>query len=756
MNENLNVLLEKMTLDEKIAQLVSVKPTMLVDEQNEFSVEKSAALLRHGIGQISAVSGTLAVNPGQDAVLTNQIQAFLRDHTRLGIPAMVHEECLSGFCAKGATIFPQAIGLASTWEPELLKRMTTVIREQMRAVGAHHALAPVLDVIRDPRWGRCEETLGEDPYLVASMGIAYIQGLQGDDLRSGIAATAKHFAAHALSEGGRNCAPVHLGPRELRGIYLYPFEAAVKVARIRSVMNAYNDIDGVPCAASRDLLTGILREEWGFEGVVVSDYFAVERLISQHHTAADKKEAACQALEAGIDIELPSADCYSELAEAIQEGRIAQDTLDRAVLRVLRLKQELGLFDRSDVAADQAAAVFARPASRELSRLVAQKTIVLLKNEGGLLPLKKDLKSLAVIGPNAASFRNMLGDYNYSVTFSAAGKIQLEDTAAALETFGGVRITSILDGIRAAVSATTNIRYAPGCDLEGRSTGGIDEAVAAASQADVAVVVVGDQAGMFIDGTSGENIDRIDATLTGSQVELVQRVLDTGTPVVVVLLNGRPLIIPEISQAAPAIIEAWHPGEAGGQAVADVLFGDVNPGGKLPVSMLSAVGQTPLTYNLKPVSHKDYLETALQPVYAFGHGLSYTHFAYHNLEISPVAHEDDGSISIRFTIENIGDRTGEEVAQLYVHDVVASLTRPVKELKGFQRLALEPGETKTITFSLPLEQLSFSDQTLRRVVEPGLFEIMVGSASDDIRLQGQFEVKGMVRVTGGAARPDIQ
>lgn len=744
--ENMETLLEKMTLDEKIAQLVSVKPWMLVDEQNEFSVEKSAALLRHGMGQLSAVSGTLAVTPEQSAALTNRIQIYLRNQTRLGIPAIVHEECLSGFCTKGATIFPQAIGLASTWEPELLKTMTGVIREQMRAVGAHHALAPVLDVIRDPRWGRCEETLGEDPYLVASMGIAYIQGLQGDDLKSGIAATAKHFAAHALSEGGRNCAPVHLGPRELRDIYLYPFEAAVKAAGIRTVMNAYNDIDGVPCAASRDLLTGILREEWGFDGVVVSDYFAVERLISQHHTAADKKEAACQALEAGIDIELPFADCYSELAEAIRERKITQDTLDQAVLRVLRLKQELGLFERCEVAADQVSAVFARPASRELSRRIAQKTMVLLKNEGRLLPLKKDLKSIAVIGPNAASPRSMLGDYNYSVTFSAAGKLQLADTSASLEAFGGVRITSILDGIKNTVSAATDVRYERGVDLESGPTEGIDDAVAAARQAEVAVVVVGDQAGMFIDGTSGENIDRTDAALTGAQVELVQRVVATGTPVVVVMVNGRPLIIPEIARAAQAVLEAWHPGEEGGQAAADVLFGDVNPGGKLPVSLLSAVGQTPLTYNLKPISLKAYLEGDLKPTYAFGHGLSYTRFGYRDLEITPATSDDNSPITIRFAIENTGDRTGEEVAQLYVHDVVASLTRPVKELKGFRRLTLAPGETKLVTFSLPLEELAFYDQSLRRVVEPGLFEVMVGSASDDIRLQSQFEITGKVRV----------
>jgi beta-glucosidase len=741
MTQAIQFLLEQMTLDEKIAQLVSYKPGLLVDENNRFSIEKADQLLPHGIGQISATSGTLEITPGQAAELNNAIQAYLKEHTRLGIPAIVHEECLSGFCAREATVFPQAIGQASTWDPGLIQQMTTHIRAQMRAVGAQHALAPVLDVVRDPRWGRCEETFGEDPYLAAEIGCAYIQGLQGDDLAESIAATAKHFAAHALTEGGRNCAPVHLGMRELRDSVLYPFEKAVKRAGIRSVMNAYNEIDGVPCAASRELLTGILREEWGFDGPVVSDYFAVERLISHHHTAADKVEAAAQALEAGIEIELPNADCYPELAQAVASGRISTATLDQAVLRVLNLKQALGLFENALVAVDRVAAAYHAPAGRELSRRVAQNSIVLLKNDGNLLPLKKDLKTLAVIGPNAASCRNMLGDYNYAVTLSAALKIQIPDTQEALEAFGGARITSVLEGIRSTVSAGTEIRFARGCGLFDDSTEGIDEAVAAAQGADVAILVVGDQAGMFIDGTSGENIDRVDATLTGAQEELVRRVLATGTPVVLVLVNGRPPVL-GASGGAPAILEAWHPGEVGGQAVADVLFGDVNPAGRLPVTLLRAVGQTPLVYNLKLVSFKDYLEGPLQPFLPFGHGLSYTRFTYSGLEISA----RDGAVEVQFDLQNSGERAGDEVAQLYIHDVVASAVRPVKELKGFQRVHLAAGETRRVRFMLALDELAFHNAALQRVVEPGAFEVFVGSSSADLRLQGGFIVneKGMV------------
>jgi beta-glucosidase len=738
--QTVDELLDTMTLEEKIAQLVSVKPYMVVDENNRFSPEKAAEVLKFGIGQISALSGTLAITPEQSAELANTIQTYLKEHTRLSIPAMIHEECLSGFCAREATIFPQAIGLGSTWDPNLIQEMTTHIRAQMRAVGAHHALAPVLDVIRDPRWGRCEETMGEDPYLIAEMGCAYVRGLQGDDLKESIAATAKHFAAHALSEGGRNCAPVHLGMRELRDIYLYPFEKVVQQAKIETVMNAYHDIDGVPCAASRELLTGILRDEWGFAGPVVSDYFAVEQLISKHHVAADKKEAACQALEAGIDIELPFGDCYPELIAALREGRIDQATLDQAVRRIIQFKQDVGLFEHCLVAVDQVSAHFHRPQDHELSRRVAQKTLVLLKNDNNLLPLKKNLKTIAVIGPNADSCRNMLGDYHYNVTYSAQEKLtEMSDNVDDLEAYGGVRITSVLAGIRAAVSAGTEVRYARGCDLTGASTAGFAEAVETARAADVAVVVVGDQAGMFINGISGENIDRVDATLLGVQNELVKQIVATGTPVVLVLLNGRPLILQDALEAG-AILEAWHPGEAGGQAVADVLFGDATPGGKLPVTLLRSIGQTPLTYNLKAISQKDYLEGPLQPTFPFGHGLSYTQFAYSNLVITPERVTDETALTIRFDICNSGEREGEEVVQMYVHDVVASLVRPIKALKGFRRIKLAPGETQTVSFTLGLDELAFYNAALQRVVEPGDFEIFIGSSSADIRLQGTFAV----------------
>jgi beta-glucosidase len=745
MHAKVKELISQMTLEEKVAQLNAIPIQDLLDEMGNLSYEKASQLLSKGIGQITRIAGGLGdpakndTSPRHAAELANGIQKYLKENTRLSIPAMVHEESLSGFMADGATTFPQAIGLASTWNPDAVQAMTEVIRQQMRAVGAHQSLSPVLDVAKDPRWGRVEETFGEDPYLVACMTANYVKGLQGNDLKQGVFATLKHFAGHSFSEGGRNCAPVHLGPRELWDIFLFPFEAGIKEAGAKSVMNAYHDIDGVPCAASHELLTDILREQWGFDGIVVSDYYAIDRLRDVHRTAKDKKEAAVQALEAGIDVELPKMDCYRQpLMEALREGSISQATLDEAVARVLAAKLELGLFDDVYVDTTKVASVFDNQQQRMLSREIARQSMVLLKNEGGLLPLSKQLNSIAVIGPNADNPRNMLGDYAYMAHHSY-------NTSS-------VHIVTVLEGIKFKVSGVCQVRYAKGCDIVNPSTDGFDEAIAVAQNADVAVVVVGDNSGIFGKGTSGEQCDRADVTLPGVQPELIKAVKATGTPVVVVLVNGRAFAIKNIADIVPALVEAWHPGEEGGNAIADVLFGDYNPGGKLSVSLPCEVGQIPVNYNLKPASYINYLFTPTKPAFVFGHGLSYTRFEYSHLNISPSAIPSTGQTCVSFEVTNIGDRAGDEVVQLYIRDEVASVVRPVKELKGFKRITLQPSKRKTITFTVYADQLAFHDRDMKLVVEPGTFEVMVGGSSEDMRLRGFLEVKGRKREIAGKRR----
>jgi len=734
-------LLERMTLEEKIAQLGSVPckfdfiPHLGLLEIGKFSEEKAKQILNEGMGQITRLMGGTRdiTSPREAAKIANEIQRFLIEETRLGIPVIIHEECLSGFMAYGATAFPQAIGLASTWNPEILQNITGVIRRQMRSIGAHQGLAPVLDVARDPRWGRNEETYGEDPYLVARMGVSYVKGLQGDDLSSGIIATPKHFAAHGFSEGGRNQASVHVPPRELREVYLFPFEAAVREAGAFSLMNAYHDIDGVPCGASRELLTEVLREQWGFKGYVVSDYWAIKMLQTFHHVATDGKDAAVQALEAGIDLELPTAEYYDEpLLRAVKEEIISEATIDRAVSRILRAKFLLGLFENPYIDVAKVPEAFDSVEDRILALEAARESIVLLKNDG-ILPLSKKVKSLAIVGPNADSTRNLHGDYSY------IAHLRCEKDA--------VPTVSILQGIRNKVLPEVNMYYEKGCDISGASTDGFKEALEIAGKSEVVIAVVGENSGLSETDTSGEGRDRADLGLPGVQENLVKALHELGRPVVVVLVNGRPLSVEWIAENCSAIIEAWLPGEEGGNAVAEVLFGDYNPSGRLPVSFPRDVGQIPVNYSRRPSSLRDYVSIASNPLFPFGHGLSYTRFEYSSLAISPKKVGPAGKTMISFDVKNAGSQKGDEVAQLYIRDNVASVTRPVKELKGFKRVMLKPQEKKTITFGLSTDQLAFYDRCMRLIVEPGTFNIMVGSSSEDIRLTGSFEVVGDVKVT---------
>lgn len=753
-------LMSIMTVEEKVAQITAVWVSAVIDNARQFIPEKAAAQINNGIGHISRVGAASLLPPVQSAELANAIQRYLVEQTRLGIPAILHEESCAGYLARDATTYPQAIGLAATWEPALIEKMAVEIRKQLRVVGAHQGLAPVVDVVRDGRWGRLEETFGEDPYLISQIGIAYIRGLQGDDLKQGIAATAKHFLGYGWTEGGMNWSPAHIPERELREIFLTPFAAVIKEANVASVMPAYHEQDGIPLHSSRYLLQDVLRGEIGFEGVYSADYFAINMLMEYHHVAGDKVEAARLALEAGVDVELPGIDCYGPaLVDALKAGQIDISLVDACVARVLKLKFELGLFEQPYVDSGKVLEVYNTPEQLDLSQTLAQKSMVLLKNEGNVLPLSKSLKSLAVIGPVADNARLLQGDYHYPSHLEGMFNpdISLEAPTP------GVPVTGInwaehlpesitaLAGIQAKLTSETKVLYAKGCEAHIPDTSGIAEAVEAAKQAEVAVVLVGDKSGLSagVNSTSGESIDTAILELPGSQQELIEAVYATGTPTVVVLTTGRPYAIPWIAENIPAVVMAWFPAQRGGAAIADMLFGDVNPGGKLPVTMPRGVGQIPIYYNHKASGGRthwqgDYMDMSAKPLYPFGHGLSYTQFEYSNLQVTPEHATADTDVTIQVDVKNVGQVAGDEVVQLYVHDVVASATRPVKELKGFTRLTLQPGEQKQVTFTLSARHLAFYNREMKYVIEPGKVEVLVGSSSDDIRVSGEFEITGAV------------
>lgn len=753
--KHLESLLSQMTLEEKLAQIGSCWMYEL-QRQGELDEQKVAARLKDGIGQITRLAGATTFDPTTAAKAANYLQKFLVEQTRLGIPAIVHEECCCGAMVFGGTIFPQMLGLAATFQPDLAEAMTTAIRKQLRAIGAHQGLAPVLDVARDPRWGRVEETFGEDPTLGSHFGVSYVKGLQGEDLAEGIIATGKHFVGHSLSLGGLNCGPVHTGMNEIYNVHLAPFQAAIRDAGLASIMNSYPELDGELVAVSRRILTDLLRDRLGFDGVMVSDYEAVIMIHNYHYVAPVKSTAAALALEAGIDVELPSTVCYGDpLKAALEAGDISLDTIDLAVRRHLQKKIELGLFENPYVDEGQAVEVFETPENRALARDIARQSMVLLKNDG-TLPLQKTVRTLAVIGPNADQGRNLLGDYSYN-SMAELLKYQSPEGSAFVDidtealADRNVQVVTILEGIKSAVSAETTVLYAKGCENLGDDTTGIDEAVKAAQQADAVILALGDRAGLTVECTTGETRDSADLRLPGVQEDLAEAVIATGKPVVVVLVTGRPYAIPWLSENASAILEAWLPGEEGGTATADILFGDANPGGKLPVTFPRSVGQLPVFYSHKPSGrfsnwYVDYVSEKVTPLYPFGYGLSYTTFAYSDLSISRKQAAANQSVDVSLKVTNTGSVAGDEVVQLYIRDEYGSTPRPVKELKGYARVALQPGESTTIIFHLPVDQLAFYDNDLNLVLEPGKIMVMVGSSSEDIHLQGEFEITGEQKI----------
>jgi beta-glucosidase len=743
-------LVQHMTLDEKMAQIRSVWCHLVMENFERFSRDKAEQLLNNGIGHITRPGGSTDLHPPQVAAFVSETQRFLLENTRLGIPAIMHEECLMGYQTRDATIFPQIIGVASTWNPTTVEKMASILHDQLAMNGIGQALAPVLDIARDPRWGRVEETYGEDPCLVSVLGCAYIRGLQGKPSERQVAATAKHFVGYGLPQGGLNWSPARIPERELRETYLYPFEAAVRIAHIMSVMNGYHEIDGIPCAASHQLLTAVLRGEWGFGGIVASDYDAIRMLKEYHRVVGSLAEAGALSLEAGIDIELPSSDCFNqELREMIDHGTIPVVALDRAVSRVLRMKFQLGLFENPFPADSVTLESFDTHVHRRTAREVARESIVLLKNEEGFLPLRNDIGTIAVVGPSADSWRALLGDYSYVSIFEHR---KLFDEHLPLESIArlpnpSVSVVTVLEGIRAQVAPTARVIYAKGCSVVGSDTSGFAEAIQAARQADVVIAVVGGKSGFIKDCTAGEERDSATLLLPGVQEDLILALAETGTPVVVVVVDGRPLVLEGIVPKVRALVEAWLPGEEGGNAIADILFGAVSPGGKLPITFPAHVGQVPVFYAHKPSAGKshlwhDYTDAPHKPTFPFGFGLSYSQFEYTDLTVSPGQLAAPGAVAIGCMVSNVGNVPADEVVQFYTSDAVASVTRPVKELRGFLRIHLLPGEKQHVEFRLPTELLAFYDKHMNLVVEPGYFTVMIGSSSDDIRLSGGFEVTG--------------
>lgn len=725
-------LLSRMTLEEKIAQLTclwanrpQVNPqTDFATDRGDFSPAKAAEVMKHGIGQIARQRERKG--PREGATFANALQKWLVENTRLGIPAIFHDEILHGHMAKGSTSFPQPIALATTWDPEFITRVFTAGALETRLRGSQLVLGPNLDLARDARWGRTEETYGEDPYLTSRMAVAIVKALQGPGPgvdENHVMATAKHFAAHGQPESGTNIAPVNFSERTLREYFLPSFKAAVTEAGIAAVMPSYNEIDGVPSHANKWLLQKLLREEWGFDGLVVSDYYAIPQMMDLHHLAADKLTTAKLAIEAGVDTELPDPDSYPTLLQLVKDGQVSERAIDKAVARNLRAKFLLGLFENPYVDVERTVRVTNSAEHRALAAEAARRSITLLKNDNNLLPLNASaLRSIAVIGPNAAQVH--LGGYS-------------DDP---------LRGVSVLQGIKDKVGSKIKVNYAEGCKIT--KEGGnwfadsaklsdpaedqklIAEAVQVAKASDVALLVLGGNEDTNKEGWADNHLgDRDSLDLVGRQNDLAKAVFETGKPTIVLLINSGPLSINYIAENVPAILEGFYLGQETGVGVADVLFGDYNPGGKLTISFPRSVGQLPLYYNRKPTARRGYLFANKEPLFPFGFGLSYTTFSYSNLTVSPARIGVAGETKVSVTVTNTGKRAGDEIVQLYIRDLVSSVTRPIMELKDFRRISLAAGESKTVEFVITPDKLSFLDVNMKSVVEPGWFDIMVGTSS---------------------------
>jgi beta-glucosidase len=749
-DERVKDLLARMTLEEKAAQMMclwmekpndnSRVPKAQMPLGGEFSPEIAKQKMPHGIGQFARQREYR--NARRSAEYANAVQKWLIENTRLQIPAVFHDEILHGTMGEGATVFPVPLALASSWDIDLITRVFTVAARQTRIRGTHHVLGPNMDLAREPRWGRTEETYGEDPYLTARMVVALVKAVQGNATYQNpkigdahVIATGKHFAGHGQPENGTNIGPINLSERLLRETHFAPFEAAVKEAGLMSIMPAYHEIDGVPVHASKWMLDTLLRKEWGFQGTVVSDYYAMGELEKRHKVAATLAEAAKQSLEAGLDVELPDPSVNKTLVEQVKAGTIPESLVNQAVARILRQKFQLGLFENPYVDAEKAERMTDTAEDRALAAEAARRSIVLLKNEKNTLPLDRTkLKSVAVIGPNAA--RAHLGGYTDP---------------------NPPRTVSILDGVKNKLGNSVRVNYAEGVKItkeggnwfadpatlndEASDRKLISEAVQTAKNSDAVILVIGGNEDTNKEAWAENHLgDRDSLELVGRQNELVKAMLETGKPVVVFLINSGPLAINYVAENVPAILEGFYLGEETGTAAADVLFGDYNPGGKLAVSFPRSVGQLPIFYNRKPTARRGYLFSTTEPLFSFGFGLSYTTFSYSNLKITNPVIKPNEETTVTFNLTNTGKVRGDEVAQMYIRDDVSSVTRPIKELKDFARITIEPNETKQVSFKITPEKLAFYNREMRRVVEPGTFQIMVGGNSTNL-INQQLEVR---------------
>ncbi|WP_372348392.1 beta-glucosidase [Streptomyces sp. KL116D] len=752
-DERVRTLLAAMTRAEKLAQLGSywTKANVGSGDARVAPIEEALAArasestaIAHGIGHLTRPYGTRPLAPEEGRAELVRLQRLLTA-TRLGIPAIAHDECLTGFAAFGATVYPTPLAWAATFDTALVEQMGAAIGRDMASVGVHQGLAPVLDVVRDYRWGRVEETLGEDPYLTGLIGTAYVRGMQSQ----GVVATLKHFAGHAASRGARNHAPVSIGAREMADVILPPFEMAVRDGAVGSVMNTYTDQDGVPACADESLLTTVLRDQWGFDGTVVSDYGSIAFLQTMHRVAATEGDAARLALTAGMDVELPNTRCYGDpLAQQLDDGQVAPELLDRAVERVLRQKLRLGLLD-ADYSPEADAGLgtpvdLDSPANRTLARTLAERSVVLLANDGAALPLDAArTPAVALIGPGADDSGTFLGCYSFPnhVLPKYPGHP------------AGLALPSLREALTAELPGIT-FTYEQGCTVNGEDRSGLPAAARAAAAADLALVVVGDRSGMFGNGTSGEGCDAPNLQLPGVQAQLVEDVLATGTPVVLLVISGRPYALGGPAERCAAVVQTFMPGEEGGPALARVLSGQVCPSGKLPVQIPATPDSNPGTYLTPPLGRYSEGISVLDntPLYPFGHGLSYTTFAYEDLRIADGGRvPTDGFIEVSCLVRNTGRRAGRETVQLYYDDPVAQVARPVQQLAAFDVLDLEPGAQARVTFTVHADQTSYTKDSSgdgRRLVDPGIIRLMLGSSSADIRLRADVELTGPQRVVG--------
>lgn len=758
-------LLGRMTLEEKFAQLGCVTAAM------GFFSENRDEQLKNGIGQISVFQGSFTKEMNVEMI--NSTQEFLMNHTRLGIPAMFHIETLNGSQTAQATCYPIPMGLASTFDPEMVEKMTSNIRKELNAIRMKLALAPVMDVARDPRWGRVGETYGENPTLVSEMSVAYVKGLQGDDLKNGVAATAKHFIGYAMGEGGMNISAAHIGPRELREVYAKPFEAAIRMAGLEGVMNAYHVIDGKPVIANKEIFDDLLRGELGFSGLTISDYGSIEKLDNVYHVVEDATEAGIMALKAGMDTETPSVVCYNKgMQQAVNEGKLDVSLIDRAVRRVLSLKMRLGLFENPYSSLEKVNSLFQNTESLNDAYKLACESIVLLKNDNGMLPLiPNKYKKIAVIGPNADDLRALFGGYTvpavhemmYGMITGRSGgsegvEMSPDDSEMAKDLIarfpspeqimknGYPGIQTVAEAVRNAFS-NCEVSVVRGCDILGTSMSGFEEAVTAARESELAIVVVGGKNGSGSGCSMGENVDSTSVGLPGVQEELVREISAVQKNIVLVHMDGRPLSSVWIAEKIPAILEAWHPGQCGARAIVDTIVGKYNPAGKLPMTAVRDSGQIPIyadqlrgsgmsSRGLTNSSVKSgYVDQTGNPLYAFGHGISYTDFKLDELGISKRKIAPDGETEITCSITNTGNYSGEEVVQLYYTDVIASVVRPIQELAGFVRVSLKPGQKKKVCFRMKASQCAFLDADMRWKIEKGEILLRIGVSSADIRLE---------------------